>query len=84
MKIRFTYAVKGTKRVPGATCGHWKSKTFTFSADGYVIPRKTPLKGFVRQFFTINPNCKTFDSEVISNGFIQRILYPHVLVKNQS
>ena len=74
--------------VPGATCGHEKAKisiAVTVSADGYVlpamviIPRKTPLPNYIPPNNVIvqyKENSKTFDSDVISNGVLQRIIYP--------
>jgi hypothetical protein len=91
----YSYAKKGSKHVPGATCGHEKAKisiAVTVSADGYVlpamviIPRKTPLPNYIPPNNVIvhyKENSNTFDSDVISNGVLQRIIYPQILVNNQ-
>ena len=90
----YSYAKKGSKHVPGATCGHEKAKisiAVTVSADGYVlpamviIPRKTPLPNYIPPNNVIvhyKENSNTFDSDVISNGVLQRIIYPQILVNN--
>ena len=72
--------------------GHEKVKIsvrFTTSANGrilppfIILPRKTPLPDYVPPNNVIvhyKPHSKTFDSDVISNGVIQRVL---VMRENQ-
>ncbi len=63
------------------------------SADGsilppiIIIPRKKPLKDFAPPANVIvyyKNGSKTFDSDVITNGVIRRVLLPHVLRNGQT
>jgi hypothetical protein len=63
------------------------------SADGsilppiIIIPRKTPLRDFAPPANVIvyyKNGSKTFDSDVITNGVIRRVLLPHVLRNGQT
>jgi len=91
----YTYEERGKSRVAGATCGHEKAKisvAVTISADGYVLPafvilpRKTPLPDYIPPNNVIvhyKGGSKTFDSNIIANGVLQRIIVPQILVNEQ-
>jgi len=52
-----------------------------------IIPRKTPLPNYIPPTNVIvyyKPNSKTFDSEVMANGVIRRVLVPHIMRHNQT
>ncbi len=92
LKGSYTYEKKGSKNVNATTAGAEKTKislAFTATANGsklpilIVLPRKTPLKQpFVcpdNVIICYKPNSKTFDSGVLKEEFVERILKPHMM-----
>ena len=89
----YTYETKGTQNIYGATAGHERvtvSVCLTTSADGtilppfIIIPRKTPLPNYAPPDNVVvhyKNHGKTFDTEIIKEGILKRVLMPHFLQK---
>lgn len=85
----YTYEISGSQGVQAGTSGGERTKIsilFCCSADGnkldpmIIVPRKKPLKDYVPPDNVVlyyKQNSKSFDSNVIANGFINRVLLPH-------
>jgi hypothetical protein len=89
----YTYDKKGKGKICAITTGQHKTKVsfgVVASADGeklepvFVIPRKRPLKDAPEGCLIVyKGKSKTFDSEIIKDHFLNRLLYPHMLKKGQ-
>ena len=95
IKGSYTFEKKGAKRVKASTAGAELvriSAAFCASSNGsklpilVIIPRKKQLENFkspdnVVILYDTNSN---FNSDVISNSFIKRVLKPHMTKNDQS
>lgn len=88
-KGAYTYEKTGARRVKASTSGNEKTRVsvaFCAAADGsklspiILIPRKKPLKDYIppSSVVVVYGTNGTFNSDVISEHFIQGVLFQHV------
>lgn len=90
-QANYTIEQRGSQSVKATTSGGERTKislAFTANAHGtklpilIVLPRKKPLKDFIcpeNVVIIYKSKSKTFDTQVMKDGFIERILVPHML-----